>query len=113
MADFEAPVALLCSHPASSSAPATQPPQSDERARGDPPQIPGPPFQIVNGPHQWGGISFQLFARLHSRAPTTTGLDVNAGLTSLAGRSIQPECGHAPGGELGKARFEGDLGVPC
>jgi hypothetical protein len=25
-----------------------------------PPQIPSPPFQIANGPHQCGGISFEL-----------------------------------------------------
>jgi hypothetical protein len=34
-----------------------------------PPQIPKPPRQIANGPHQCGGTSFQLVARKYSRPP--------------------------------------------
>ena len=34
-----------------------------------PPQIPRPPSQTANGPHQWSGTSFQLVARKYRRPP--------------------------------------------
>jgi hypothetical protein len=36
-----------------------------------PPQIPRPPFQTANGPHQCGGTSFQLVTTWYSRPPTS------------------------------------------